>query len=452
MNKLFIWKLATIFLVNAIITVTSIYSAQVGLLLPMDAHEKGLTKTNVGTICGFYDGTALILGLLISKFTHLANWKTVFWVSSLFYSVAIACFGVLTFIEEKWTYIVLSVIDQIVAGAASCCIQTVMLPLMFALFPKQRGNLSAAIQEAYEAGSILGSLIGGFLFNFGGYFVPFLMTGVCGIVVTILSAFFVLPHKIQHVNETVQVNEETDLKEISSKKEKPNKLTIVGVILSYQIQLATYPNVIVSMTLGLFRVFLTPMLTEVVKVAEKKIWCFFVPAPAMALVLSPVVGILITWKYKWTIFLLSPIVGSIGSFLFCIVTFNLFLDGTAAQLVMVAGLVCFGFSFSASWVVSCVISDEIFEAFSPNDAKKEYRILMSTWNSNICYMGGRCIGNALVGGVLFDLTGFKGVILIQLFLYLSSVLAALSTYYQFRKKTKASRVLVSVTPGGNTQL
>ena len=57
----------------------------------------------------------------------------------------------------------------------------------------------------------------------------------------------------------------------------------------------------------------------------------------MALVLSPVVGILITWKYKWTIFLLSPIIGSIGSFLFCIVTFNLFLDGTAAQLVMVAG-------------------------------------------------------------------------------------------------------------------
>ena len=215
---------------------------------------------------------------------------------------------------------------------------------------------------------------------------------------------------------------QTPVKPSSASNE--NKLTIIKICLIPDIQLASFPFIVAAMTTGLSRVFLSPLLTQLLDPSEKELGFYFTITPIAALILAPILGFICRGNVKWVVFLLCPVFGLLGSLSLVYITI---FDASklCTHICAFFALACFGFCNASSFVSRFVVLDDIFYLHSLTDENRDYRALLSSWNLNICNLGGRWIGNAVIGGFIFDLIGYRGVAITQATLY---VLACMVFY------------------------
>ncbi|XP_075256212.1 uncharacterized protein LOC142348661 [Convolutriloba macropyga] len=446
----FFRKSVSLFLSISYFCLNAAVTAQIGSFFPKEAERKGLSKISTGVITGLNDAVALFLGFFIHRFVGIANLKTIYWVSYFIFSLSVAAFGMLTFAETTWVYITVAVIIRAVAGAVSCAVCAIVVPMTFQLFPEYRGQVSGALQFLFEAGSLLGPLLGAAFFNIQGFYLPFVMSGGVALILSILSAVFVLPYEenkplpeeyaplkpaSEDRRESVQSESEHKRSRPSSPTFQP--LTMQKILTIPDIYLASTPHFTVSMTTGLFSVFLAPWLVDLHGVKERQVAYYFIPAPAVAIVLSPLIGYLVNSSLKWPVYIFTPAIGAVGCGLFVLDTFwdirssiNLFL--------LLMSLACFGFCYSAGWVSGNVILDDVFHSYAKDDVNREYRVLLSNWSNNICFLGGRWIGNTILGGVMFDFIDFEGVVIAHNVMYLIALLCAFAIYAIMMNKSAKS--------------
>ena len=199
------------------------------------------------------------------------------------------------------------------------------------------------------------------------------------------------------------------------------------VLKTPDIYLASAPHFTVSITFGLFSVFLAPWLIDLHGLSENLVSYFFVPAPVVAILLSPLIGHLVNSSLKWPAYIFTPAIGAVGCGLLIIDTFwNVFVPVTLFLLIM--ALACFGFCYSAGWVSGSIILDDVFHLHAKDDVHREYRLIMSNWCNNICFLGGRWVGNTIIGGVLFNYLGFDGVVFAHAFVYIGALICAFTIY------------------------
>ena len=200
------------------------------------------------------------------------------------------------------------------------------------------------------------------------------------------------------------------------------------VLKTLDIYLASASFFTVSMTFGLFSVFLAPWLIDLHGLSENLVSYFFVPAPAVAILLSPLIGHLVNLtSYKWPVYIFTPTIGAIGCGLFIIDTFwDIVVSVTLFLLFM--SLVCFGFCYIAGAVSGAIILDDVFHLHAKGDVHREYRLIMSNWYNNICFLGGRWVGNTILGGVLFEYLGFNGVALAHTLVYIGTLMCSFAIY------------------------
>ncbi|WP_203361539.1 MFS transporter [Bacillus sp. REN10] len=89
--------------------------------------------------------------------------------------------------DQMWMLIVARFIQGIAAGAS----WTAGFALLADLFPgKSRGPIMGFALSAVSAGTLLGAPVGGWLFQVGGYQLPFIVTIVCNIFILLVTLFF----------------------------------------------------------------------------------------------------------------------------------------------------------------------------------------------------------------------------------------------------------------------
>ena len=64
------------------------------------------------------------------------------------------------------------------------------------------------IDAAYVIGIMLGPSFGGFFFDAGGFYLPFLIFGSCGILLTVFSCIFCLKHRTE--SDTTSEGQDSD--------------------------------------------------------------------------------------------------------------------------------------------------------------------------------------------------------------------------------------------------
>ncbi|MGM7636461.1 MFS transporter [Bacillus sp. Hm123] len=88
--------------------------------------------------------------------------------------------------EHMWMLIIARFIQGVAAGAS----WTAGFALLADLFPgKSRGPIMGFALSAVSAGTLLGAPVGGWLFNLGGYQLPFVVTIICNLIIFLVTLF-----------------------------------------------------------------------------------------------------------------------------------------------------------------------------------------------------------------------------------------------------------------------
>ena len=231
--------------------------------------------------------------------------------------------------------------------------------------------------------------------------------------------------------ESTENSEPEEVPEEANPEEQPKSwFTIFRVFRTPSILLSSVPFISTYLTVGLMRVFLAPLLSDLLQLDESDFDLYFVASPAAALISSPFIGKLSDGSFKWAVYLSCSVFGGVGSALLIFLT-TFATTKLAIQICLIIALCLFGLGLTTCSVARFVILDDLFHYHDPDDKGKEYRVVLSSWNTNICYLGGRWLGNALIGGVIFDLIGYTGVAIVLACLYLLSLVSAFASYARF---------------------
>lgn len=183
-------QIITIVLLSFFFFLTSSYYSLLAPFLPQEAIKKGMSQTQIGIIFGVYQLILLVLSPIFGKYLDVIGIRFLF-VGGLFLSSGSEIiFSVLKMSPNGWTYFILMVACRIVTAIGSS------MGLSYAIvgfyFPNRISTMIALLEVMNGLGLMIGPPIGGFLFEIGGFQLPFLVMGGIEFLVFVI-AFFTFP-------------------------------------------------------------------------------------------------------------------------------------------------------------------------------------------------------------------------------------------------------------------
>ena len=202
--------------------------------------------------------------------------------------------------------------------------------------------------------------------------------------------------------------------------------TTCRVFLSQEVLLCSIPSIVASIFNGIISVYLSPLVTRLLDIPEERAGFYFMTPALASSMSSPLWGYLVECKLNWSLYTFSSLAATISCLLLLhVVTQE---DFPYHKVVLLVALLLFGMSCCSGFVSGLLIMSEVFQKKLDGVCSSgEVMFLASAWN-NSCFTGGRSIGSICVGGVIFDLTGYQGVIWTQLGL---NIVALLSIIFYF---------------------
>ncbi|XP_075260992.1 MFS-type transporter SLC18B1-like [Convolutriloba macropyga] len=410
-------------------------------LFPLNADEKGISRTVVGLISGSSDIASALCGLLFPQIVHLINMKTFFWIGLGLLACSNLLFGLITFINVNALYITSALILRILIGIGYSACWASLFPILLAIYPERTGLMSGLTVIAFESGSILGPIAASVFYKIHGFSLPYLVTGSLGLVVTVMCILFMLPQhkyrsdksrkrrenrKIAKPKNTSEGQPLVKSQDFSNSSQKNSRLMMKTVCTSSKIAICTIPYAINYSLLGVLAVFFSPFLLNVVGVEQTSVGLYFIPHAVLALIFSPLVGYLVDLKFKWTIFFISPVLGILGCLLLAVL---LFYSGHYSNVFLFSGLILArGVSYITGYVAGLVILHDVFEQELATSSASEYRFLMSAW-TNTWSKAGVTFGSIFIGGFVFDFLGYKGAIAFECGMFTLSIILSVVSYW-----------------------
>lgn len=157
-----------------------------GLLIPLAPYSPAIGGgEQLGLLYGGYAAGVLVatplFGFLVDRIGH--RWPMI-------YGVILSALTVALFALAPIFYLLL--LGRLLQGAAAAASWTAGLALIAVHYPKKRVEMMGFALMGSTAGSLLGPIIGGSLYEVGGYMLPFMVTGVL-VAIDAGVRFFLLP-------------------------------------------------------------------------------------------------------------------------------------------------------------------------------------------------------------------------------------------------------------------
>ncbi|XP_070533953.1 MFS-type transporter SLC18B1-like isoform X2 [Ptychodera flava] len=161
---------------------------------PAKANDMGASDTIVGLVFGCFALVMFLTSPIFGKFLPQLGAKFLF-LSGLFTSgISVIIFGFLDKLNPGTEFIVFCFIVRVVEGVGASASATASFAIIAQTFPDNVSTVFGIIEIFTGLGFMIGPPVGGYLYQVGGYSLPFLVLGSCTVLVVLVN-YFVLPQQ-----------------------------------------------------------------------------------------------------------------------------------------------------------------------------------------------------------------------------------------------------------------
>lgn len=154
----------------------SAYSS-IAPFFPAEALAKGLHESLLGIIFSGYSISMVVFAPLFAKMMTKMGKKNVLLVGCLCESIAMFSFGLFDYIQNPVAYGILCFFCRVVEGFGNGCLNSATSSIICTYYTDNMGNLIGLTQTFTGLGMLSGPVIGSFLYELGGFKLPFFVTG-----------------------------------------------------------------------------------------------------------------------------------------------------------------------------------------------------------------------------------------------------------------------------------
>ena len=242
---------------------------------PLVAEQKGATSSQYGFVFGILNLTAFIFAPIFGTYGSKIGSRTLFYIGSFSQGFIGLLFGLLQFVNSTWTFIVLSYILRFLNGVADAAVWGASLAILLKLFPDKVTTLMSYTEMCLGLGYILGPPIGSFLFELGGFILPFETMGM----VCLIAAFGVYMTIPQDANPDPKYN-------LKSKK----SISINDIVRNPTIFLPFVDNFLCYASYGMIEAMLEPFMRNTLGTGQRDVTNAFLISGAVYLPFAPIAG------------------------------------------------------------------------------------------------------------------------------------------------------------------
>jgi len=215
---------------------------------PKEAELKGATSSQYGSVFGTASLAAFIFSTIFGKFSAKIGPKLVYNIGAFAQAIIGIIFGFLKYVQDVTTFLGLSYLLRFLDGIADATAACAGVSILMTLFPNKVSQTIAWTQTIISLGCMIGPAVGSFLYQLGGFLLPFLCVGFW----CLIGAFGIL-FTIPTINKNDSNNDSNDGK----------KLTILGLLKDWSIFLPIVDNFLCYFGTGAIESMLEPHIRSI---------------------------------------------------------------------------------------------------------------------------------------------------------------------------------------------
>ena len=202
-----------------------------------------------------YDDTGPVVG----KYLPIWGPRILYPAGFILDGLSFIVFGLLHWLEDTNIFLVLSYLIRVMEGVGAAATWNSNLSILMAKFPQQKASVKAWCDASFNLGLTLGPVLGAFMYEAGGFFLPFVVTG---------SAIIISGAAVYLVTDMPEIQRsETGSRSVLSFLARPS---ITGALLT--VTIAAY-------TIGTIEATLATFLRVIPGITVRKIAIVFLAGP-----------------------------------------------------------------------------------------------------------------------------------------------------------------------------
>ncbi|XP_023933722.1 MFS-type transporter SLC18B1 [Bicyclus anynana] len=210
---------------------------------PQEAEKKGCTATEYGLVFGVFELAVFVISPFYGAHLNRLGPKLVFNAGILTTSTCAILFGLLDKVDGHVPFVTLAFTIRIIEAMGNAAFLTASFAIIAKEFPDNVASMFASLETFFGLGLIVGPMLGGALYNWGGYSLPFAVLGST-LFLTAILCYLTLP------------------KTFDDEDIKPTGPTMMSLLRIPGVLLAAISIICTSMSIGFLQATLEPHLRE----------------------------------------------------------------------------------------------------------------------------------------------------------------------------------------------
>ncbi|KAJ6217276.1 hypothetical protein RDWZM_008433 [Blomia tropicalis] len=193
-----------------------------GPFYPKEAENKGATPIIYSSIFAIYELVMLITSFIFGNLVECYRPNLMSGIGLTITGVSTTIFGLMTYLHSHLYFIVSSFTLRIIESLGATAFATSSYSFISVCFPDRTATMFAMMETFFGLGVITGPVLGGFLYDLGGFLVPFASTGsvmtICGLIMISrpVGSLFAHGKQIGERQTTVKNDGSTSRKNLSN--------------------------------------------------------------------------------------------------------------------------------------------------------------------------------------------------------------------------------------------
>jgi len=376
---------------------------------PREAVSKGLKVWHFGLVFGAFELTVFAVSPLIGTFLKKLGVKKTLNIGISLVGTVLIFYGMLGQLKSGSWFLGLSFFLRMIEACGNSAFLTGSFSAIAKEFPDKVASMFALLELFFGIGMIVGPMIGGALYQVGGFTLPFAIMGSL-LVLASIFIFFVLP--------------DIGNKSSASDEDDAEKATVKQALVKPSILIALYSVLVGAASIGFLQTTLEPHLGDApaIYLSSFQVGSLFMVMGGSYGISLPVWGTLC--DAKWCDVKVIELVGAfLVSFGFLVIGPLPLLPFEKTLVTVIIGMALHGFGLGASVVGGFADAHKSALACGFPDTIDTYGLISGLWTSVFAF--GAFLG-PVVGGALYSSVTFDWAILMIIFMEIVSIILLFS--------------------------